>query len=122
MYRCSVQKPEPALPARPSRERNGDWKISACRNRPLVEIERTGEMALSVPWLAPQDGEILERAAVNGMRAAPGDCLFRIADHEVVWVIADVAERDLGLISIGQKVIGPAARLSQSRLSAARSR
>jgi Cu(I)/Ag(I) efflux system membrane fusion protein len=57
-----------------------------------------------VPWLAPQDGEILERAAVNGMRAAPGAVLFRIADHQVVWAIADIAERDLGLIAIGQKV------------------
>jgi Cu(I)/Ag(I) efflux system membrane fusion protein len=70
----------------------------------IAEIERTGEMSLSVPWLAPQDGEILERNAVNGMRAAPGAVLFRIADHEVVWAIADVAERDLGLIAIGQKV------------------
>ena len=69
----------------------------------ISEIERTGDMALSVPWLAPQDGEILERAAVNGMRAAPGTVLFRIADHQIVWVIADIAERDLGLISIGQK-------------------
>jgi Cu(I)/Ag(I) efflux system membrane fusion protein len=70
----------------------------------IGEIERIGDMSLSVPWLAPQDGEILERTAVNGMRAAPGAVLFRIADHQVVWVIADIAERDLALISIGQKV------------------
>ena len=70
----------------------------------IAEIERGGEMALSVSWLAPQDGEILERAAVNGMRAAPGAVLFRIADHQVVWAMADIAERDLALISIGQKV------------------
>ena len=70
----------------------------------IADIERTREISLSVPWLAPQDGEILERAAVNGMRAAPGAVLFRIADHQVVWAIADIAERDLGLISIGQKV------------------
>jgi membrane fusion protein, copper/silver efflux system len=70
----------------------------------IAEIERTRQMALSVPWLAPQDGEILERAAVNGMRAAPGAVLFRIADHQVVWAMADIAERDLALISIGQKV------------------
>jgi Cu(I)/Ag(I) efflux system membrane fusion protein len=69
----------------------------------IAEIERTGEMSLSVPWLAPQDGEILERNAVNGMRAAPGAVLFRIADHQVVWVLADIAERDLSLISVGQK-------------------
>jgi Cu(I)/Ag(I) efflux system membrane fusion protein len=70
----------------------------------IADIESTGGMALSVPWLAPQDGEILERAAVNGMRAAPGAVLFRIADHQVVWAMADIAERDLGLIAIGQKV------------------
>jgi Cu(I)/Ag(I) efflux system membrane fusion protein len=70
----------------------------------VADIERTGEPSLSVAWLAPQDGEILERDAVNGMRAAPGAVLFRIADHRVVWVVADVAERDLALISIGQKV------------------
>jgi membrane fusion protein, copper/silver efflux system len=69
----------------------------------IADIESSGDMALSVPWLAPQDGEILERAAVNGMRAAPGSVLFRIADHQVVWAMADIAERDLGLISIGQK-------------------
>jgi Cu(I)/Ag(I) efflux system membrane fusion protein len=56
-----------------------------------------------VSWLAPQDGEIVERVAVNGMRAAPGDVLFRIADHDVVWVLADIAERDLSLIDVGQK-------------------
>jgi membrane fusion protein, copper/silver efflux system len=70
----------------------------------IGEIERSGEAALSVSWPAPQDGEILERAAVNGMRAAPGAVLFRIADHQMVWAMADIAERDLALISIGQKV------------------
>jgi membrane fusion protein, copper/silver efflux system len=70
----------------------------------IGEIERTREISLSIPWLAPQDGEILERAAVNGMRAAPGDMLFRIADHQVVWVLVDIAERDLEGIVIGQKV------------------
>jgi Cu(I)/Ag(I) efflux system membrane fusion protein len=70
----------------------------------IADLERTREISLSIPWLSPQDGEILERNAVPGMRAAPGDVLFRIADHEVVWVLADIAERDLALISIGQKV------------------
>jgi len=69
----------------------------------IAEIERTREIPAYVSWPAPQDGEIVERVAVNGMRAAPGDVLFRIADHEVVWVLADVAERDLALIELGQK-------------------
>jgi membrane fusion protein, copper/silver efflux system len=70
----------------------------------IHELERTREISLSVPWLAPQDGEILERNAVNGMRAGPGDVLFRIADHRLVWVLLDVAERDLAQVAVGTKV------------------
>jgi Cu(I)/Ag(I) efflux system membrane fusion protein len=70
----------------------------------IADIERTREIPVYASWPAPQDGEIVERVAVNGMRASPGDILFRIADHNVVWVIVDVAERDLSLISVGQKV------------------
>jgi membrane fusion protein, copper/silver efflux system len=70
----------------------------------IRELERSREISLSIPWLAPQDGEILERNAVNGMRAGPGDVLFRIADHRVVWVLLDVAERDLAQVGVGTKV------------------
>jgi Cu(I)/Ag(I) efflux system membrane fusion protein len=70
----------------------------------IKELERTRDISLSIPWLAPQDGEILERNAVNGMRAGPGDVLFRIADHRLVWVVIDVAERDLSQVSVGTKV------------------
>jgi len=69
----------------------------------IAELERTREIPTYVNWLAPQDGEIVERVAINGMRAAPGDVLFRIADHQVVWVLVDVAERDLSLVEVGQK-------------------
>jgi Cu(I)/Ag(I) efflux system membrane fusion protein len=71
----------------------------------IRELERTREISLSIPWLAPQDGEILERNAVNGMRAGPGDVLFRIADHQLVWVLIDIAERDLSQVKIGTNVI-----------------
>jgi Cu(I)/Ag(I) efflux system membrane fusion protein len=70
----------------------------------IKELERTRDISLSIPWLAPQDGEILVRNAVDGMRAGPGDVLFRIADHRLVWVVIDVAERDLSLVSLGSNV------------------
>ncbi len=71
----------------------------------IADIERTREVPVYMNWPAPQDGEIVERTAVNGMRAGPGDVLFRIVDHDVVWVMVDVAERDLALIEVGQKVV-----------------
>ncbi|MCK1490067.1 efflux RND transporter periplasmic adaptor subunit [Bradyrhizobium sp. 180] len=81
----------------------------------IKELERTREISLSIPWLAPQDGEILERNAVPGMRAGPGDVLFRIADHRLVWVLIDVAERDLPQVAVGTKVtIRPRAFAGQS--------
>jgi Cu(I)/Ag(I) efflux system membrane fusion protein len=81
----------------------------------IRELERTRDISLSIPWLAPQDGEVLERNAVNGMRAGPGDVLFRIADHRLVWVLLDVAERDLAQIEVGTKVtIRPRALRDQS--------
>jgi membrane fusion protein, copper/silver efflux system len=70
----------------------------------IRDLERTREIALSIQWPAPQDGEILQRNAINGMRAGPGDVLFRIADHRVVWVVIDVAERDLAQVKLGTHV------------------
>jgi Cu(I)/Ag(I) efflux system membrane fusion protein len=70
----------------------------------IAELERTHEISLSIPWLSPQDGEIVERNAVNGMRAGPGDVLFRIADHRIVWILIDIAERDLSQVEVGEKV------------------
>ena len=81
----------------------------------IKELERTRDISLSIPWLAPQDGEILERNAVNGMRAGPGDVLFRIADHRLVWALIDVAERDLAQVAVGTQVtIRPRALAGQS--------
>jgi Cu(I)/Ag(I) efflux system membrane fusion protein len=70
----------------------------------IKELERTREISLSIPWLASQDGYIVERNAVNGMRAGPGAVLFRIADHRLVWVVIDIAERDLSQVAVGAKV------------------
>jgi len=68
-------------------------------------IEKSGIVPIAIDWSAPRDGVILERNAIEGMRAQPGDVLFRVADTSVVWALVDVAERDLGVIAVGQPVI-----------------
>jgi Cu(I)/Ag(I) efflux system membrane fusion protein len=70
----------------------------------IQQIETSRVIPLSVVWSAPREGIVLERNAVEGMRTQPGDVLFRLADTSIVWVIADVSERDLGLLHIGQPV------------------
>jgi Cu(I)/Ag(I) efflux system membrane fusion protein len=70
----------------------------------ITEIEKTRVVPVTVEWSAPRDGIVLERNAVQGMRAQPGDVLFRVADNSIVWAIIDVAERDLGSLAVGQPV------------------
>lgn len=69
----------------------------------IKEIERTREGSLTVTWPAPRDGFIIEHNVVEGMQAKAGDVLFRIADLSEVWVLADISERDLGQIAVGDK-------------------
>jgi Cu(I)/Ag(I) efflux system membrane fusion protein len=70
----------------------------------ITEMEKSHIAPVTVQWAAPRDGIVLERNAIEGMRANPGDVLFRIADISMVWALVDVAERDLGNISVGQPV------------------
>ncbi|OKO75310.1 efflux RND transporter periplasmic adaptor subunit [Bradyrhizobium sp. AS23.2] len=70
----------------------------------IAEMEKTRSAPVTMRWSAPRDGIVLERNAIEGMRANPGDVLFRIADTSVVWALVDVAERDLGNIAVGQSV------------------
>ncbi len=70
----------------------------------ISAMEKSRNVPNSIEWSSPRDGIILERGAIEGMRVQPGGVLFRVADHSVVWALIDVAERDLGAISMGQPV------------------
>ena len=71
----------------------------------IVSIEKGRNVPIGVEWTSPRDGIVLERNVTEGMRAQPGDVLFRIADHSVLWAIIDVAERDLGALAVGQRAV-----------------
>ena len=71
----------------------------------IVAMEKSGAVPMVIEWAAPRDGIVLERNAIEGMRAQPGDVLFRVADTSVVWATIDVAERDLGALAVGQPAV-----------------
>lgn len=71
----------------------------------IKAIEDTGKVPISVTLLSPRSGVVLERMAVDGMMAAPGATLFRIADASEVWVVADVPEYELSSIAKGAEAI-----------------
>ncbi|MGE0024892.1 MAG: efflux RND transporter periplasmic adaptor subunit [Hyphomicrobium sp.] len=71
----------------------------------IAEIERTRKVPLTIGWSSPRDGLVLERNAIEGMKAPAGQILFRIADVSTVWVLADVPEHALGSIKVGQSAV-----------------
>ncbi|CCD93569.1 Cation efflux system protein cusB precursor [Bradyrhizobium sp. ORS 375] len=70
----------------------------------IMAMEKSRIAPVTVQWSAPRDGIVLERNAIDGMRANPGDALFRIADISLVWALVDVAEHDLGSVAVGLPV------------------
>ncbi|MBP0579083.1 efflux RND transporter periplasmic adaptor subunit [Labrys sp. LIt4] len=67
----------------------------------IADLERSRKVPLSMTWRSPRDGIVLQRSASEGMKAAAGDILFRLADISTVWVLADVPEYELGGIRPG---------------------
>lgn len=68
----------------------------------LEQLRRRGQPIRSIVLMAPTQGTVIDKPAVVGMRFAAGDTLFKIADHSRVWVMAQVAERDLAHVRVGQ--------------------
>lgn len=69
----------------------------------VARLRRTGAVSRTLTLASPMDGVVLEKAALQGMRFAPGETLYRIADLSAVWLLADIFEQDLGLVGPGQE-------------------
>jgi len=74
----------------------GDQEIEA--------IRRSGKPQRSLVLRAPRDGIVTERQVVEGAAVARGARLYSVADLSRVWVQAEVFERELPWIRVGQTV------------------
>ena len=67
----------------------------------IAELQVNPEPRTSITWPSPATGIVMKKSVVEGQMAKAGEELFRIADLSTIWVVADVAEQDLGKIKIG---------------------
>ncbi len=58
--------------------------------RQMEELSRTRGETFDISLTAPADGQILERHVDVGQRFMKGELLYRIANLERVWVLADI--------------------------------
>lgn len=70
----------------------------------IEAIEKRGEPARALAIRAPASGLVVEKNVVRGSRIAPGSHLYRVADLSRVWIEAEVFEKDLPLVGVGQTV------------------
>ena len=64
----------------------------------IEELGRTGVELADVNLTAPADGQILERRVEVGLRFVKGELLYRIANLERVWVLADLPPGEAALL------------------------
>lgn len=67
----------------------------------IKDVRDSGTNPRTLDWASPATGVVLSKRVINGQRVEAGDELYRIADLSTVWVIADVAEADVGLLKVG---------------------
>jgi Cu(I)/Ag(I) efflux system membrane fusion protein len=77
------------------------WDIAPAQLRRLQTLEKPLD---TLPLLAPVNGVVLDKPAVEGMRFMPGELLFRIADLRTVWLLAEVFEQDIAAVRLEQIV------------------
>ncbi|MEO8071255.1 MAG: efflux RND transporter periplasmic adaptor subunit, partial [Acidobacteriota bacterium] len=83
-----------------SRQRLALWDVSPDQIRAL---EQSRIPTADVTFHSPARGVVVEKSAVKGMHVMPGQTLYRIADLSVVWVEADVYERDVPAVRVGAR-------------------
>ena len=65
-------------------------------------LRETGKAAQTVPFNAPVSGVVTQSKAVEGAYIKAGDDLYTITDLSRVWVYADIYERELHKVRVGQ--------------------
>ena len=81
-----------------ARQRLVLWDLPPEEIRILEEKRQPLEV---VTFRSPVSGFVIEKEALRGMHIMPGQTLYRVADLSVVWVEADVYERELSAVRRG---------------------
>ncbi len=72
-----------------------------------AEIDVIVQSHTAIPLIvirAPQGGHVIRKEVRQGDHVEPGKILFEVADLSVVWVEADVYEKDIQFLQVGQTV------------------
>lgn len=67
----------------------------------IDEVRETKRNPRTLEWPSPASGYVTVKSVIDGQFVEAGDELFQIVNHDHMWVIAEVAEADIGDIGVG---------------------
>jgi membrane fusion protein, copper/silver efflux system len=70
----------------------------------INEILKSSDAKARLLIRSPIAGQVIEKNIVDGASVESGAVLFRVADLSTVWIEADVYERDLAFLHVGQEI------------------
>jgi len=82
-----------------ARRRLAYWDIAEGE---IQAIEAGGEVSKTLTLRAPAGGIVVMKNVVEGTRITPGMNLYELADLSRVWIDAEIFEKDLSLVRVGQ--------------------
>jgi membrane fusion protein, heavy metal efflux system len=101
--RSALQQAESELAKARSRVTQADAVLEVLGLNPHAKEERAA-LQPRIPVRTPISGTVIERTVTSGQFVGPdASPILTVADLSNVWVQADIFERDLRYISIGQK-------------------
>jgi RND family efflux transporter MFP subunit len=80
-----------------------NWDISPEQLAQIKAAAAAGQTRRTLNVSSPVGGVVTEKKAVQGMRFAPGEVLYQVADLSTVWVMADVFEPDIRWVKTGSR-------------------
>jgi Cu(I)/Ag(I) efflux system membrane fusion protein len=101
----------PVLQQRPSgvtdleRDARARLEVLGVSPQDIDAVVRAGKPLQNMNVRAPARGHIIRRTALQGLYVGQGTELFQIADLTTVWVLADVYEREIARVKVGQKAV-----------------
>jgi Cu(I)/Ag(I) efflux system membrane fusion protein len=70
-------------------------------SKDIENVGKTGEPMRAIPIYAPQGGHVTKKNLVAGSYVTPEMPLYEIQDLSRVYVVADVFQRDIGILKMG---------------------
>lgn len=79
-------------------------KLLGVGDAEIDEALESEESAARLLIRSPLSGQVIEKNVVEGASVESGTVLFKVADLATVWIEADVYERDLPFLRLGQEI------------------